>query len=67
MNKPRISGKALRILLIQKDLTLEQVAKRIGKSKAAVTMTLQGKLQGKETREAIARVIGVSVNDLFAA
>lgn len=62
-----LSKKEIRVLLIQRDLTLEKIAKKIGKSKAAVTMTLQGRLRNAETREKIAKALGVSVSDLFAA
>jgi len=65
--KKILSKKELRILLIQKDLTLQEIAARIGKSKAAITMTLQGKLRNIETRRRIAAELGVSVSDLFAA
>ncbi len=59
--------KKFRMLLIEKDLTLAEIAKRIGKSKTAVIRTRNGDLKNKQTREKIAKVLGVKTSDLWSS
>lgn len=67
MNKEQVRQRQIRIkiLLLQRGLTHEEIARRIGKSKAGVTKTLRGELTSKATQAAIAKVLGVRPEEIF--
>ena len=56
--------KRVKIALIEKDLTLYDLAARIGRSRVLVSLILSGKHKGYAHRRTIARALGVSVKDL---
>lgn len=56
----------VRLAMVRKRLTITEIASRIGKSKATVSLVLRGKLKARETSQRIARILGIRVSDFVA-
>jgi len=61
----RPSWLKVKVALAQKQVTLGGIAKRIGRSKALVSLILSGKHKGYEHRTAIARALGLAESVVF--
>ena len=58
-------NKAVKKLLIDKDLTITELARRIGKSRVWTSYIVNGHLESPEVRKAIAWELGARVEDLW--
>lgn len=57
--------KTIHKMLIDKDMTVKDLAKKIGKSAAWTSYVINGHWVGTETRKDIARTLGVKVDDIW--
>jgi len=55
----------IKIALIRSRKTQAQIARRLGVSKAQVTMVIKGKRAQKRVRKAIAKAVGKRVEELW--
>jgi len=57
-------NKKVKLALVKKDLTLQDIADEIGRSKVLVSLILSGKHKGYEHRPKIAQMLGLKEKDL---
>ena len=57
--------KDIKKLLIDKDMTVSDLARRIKKSRVWTSYVINGHMKSPETRKAIAHALGVEVHDLW--
>ncbi|UCD85506.1 MAG: helix-turn-helix transcriptional regulator [Deltaproteobacteria bacterium] len=60
-----MSAKEIKKLLIDKDITQTELARRVGVSPAGLNQVINGKRKTRHIREAIARELGMEVSELF--
>jgi transcriptional regulator with XRE-family HTH domain len=60
-----MSRKEIKKLLIDKDITQTELARRVGISLTGVNQVISGKRKTKHIQEAIARELGLKVGKLF--
>ena len=59
------ANKKAQILLIEKGLTMAEIARKLGVTRATVSRTLHGVRKTKKLRERIAKLLGVHLMDIF--
>ena len=57
--------KKIRMILLEKEISAAEIARQAGVSRSAITYTMMGKIKSKKLRTAIARAIGVEIEDLW--
>ncbi len=57
--------KKIRMILLEKDISAAEIARRAGVSRSAITQTMKGIVKSKKLRTAIADAIGVKIEDLW--
>jgi len=55
----------VKVAKAQREMTLDQIAGKIGRSKSLVSLILSGKHKGYEHRAAIARALGLAESVVF--
>jgi cyanate lyase len=58
--------KDIKKLLIDKDLTIAGLARKIGRSRVWTSYVINGHMQSPATRKAIAKELGTKVEDLWS-
>ncbi len=53
------------MILLEKDISAAEIARRAGVSRAAITHTMKGATKSKRLRKAIADAINMEVSDLW--
>jgi DNA-binding XRE family transcriptional regulator len=59
-------NKKIRLMMLEKDLTGSEIARRIGVHRSTVNRTIKGQRRSVRLRRAIARTLHLKVEDLWS-
>ncbi len=60
-----MTPKEIKILLLEHDVKQVQIAKKLGTSRAAISLVIKGVAESRRIKTAIAQAVGMKMKDLW--